>query len=161
MSSDRFDFNARSCRPHLACESIVAEDEDPLILQLRQFCRRPPPRGSALVSRRQGLETLKVVAAVKRAPISGHGTPPGFHAPSFETTRSMARGGGYQGGASVPSMLRQSHDVSPGKSIAPRRYKGLQVLLARPSTTCSRSSGETETVVAPTHTRMRTEPLVD
>lgn len=50
---------------------IEVDDEDPLVLQIRQFCkvirRDEPP----LVSGREGLETLRVVDAVKRSAATG------------------------------------------------------------------------------------------
>ncbi|NRP74578.1 1,5-anhydro-D-fructose reductase [Ensifer psoraleae] len=50
---------------------IEVDDEDPLVLQIRQFCkvirRAEPP----LVSGREGLETLRVIDAVKRSAATG------------------------------------------------------------------------------------------
>jgi predicted dehydrogenase len=52
-------------------ERHVAADEDPLRLQIRQFCRVIRGEEKPLVSGREGLMTLKVVDAVKHAADSG------------------------------------------------------------------------------------------
>ncbi len=52
-------------------ERLPVEAEDPLGLQVRQFCRVIRGAEPPLVSGREGLETLKVIAAVKEAAASG------------------------------------------------------------------------------------------
>jgi predicted dehydrogenase len=52
-------------------ERHVAADQDPLRLQIQQFCRVIRGEEKPLVSGREGLMTLKVVDAVKRAAESG------------------------------------------------------------------------------------------
>jgi predicted dehydrogenase len=52
-------------------ERLVYEAEDPLALQLRQFCRVIRKEEAPLVSGREGLETLRVVTAVKEAARTG------------------------------------------------------------------------------------------
>lgn len=47
------------------------EDEDPLALQIKQFCKVIRGEEQPLVSGREGLETLKVIDAVKRSALSG------------------------------------------------------------------------------------------
>ncbi|OHV20089.1 Gfo/Idh/MocA family oxidoreductase [Rhizobium sp. RMa-01] len=46
---------------------INVETEDPLVLQIRQFCKVIRGHEKPLVSGREGLETLKVIEAVKRS----------------------------------------------------------------------------------------------
>ena len=55
----------------LECERLPVATEDPLGLQVRQFCRVIRGTEPPLVSGRDGLETLKVIAAVKEAAASG------------------------------------------------------------------------------------------
>ena len=50
---------------------LTVEAEDPLGLQVRQFCRVIRGLEPPLVSGREGLETLKVIAAVKEAAATG------------------------------------------------------------------------------------------
>jgi predicted dehydrogenase len=52
-------------------ERLPVAAEDPLGLQVRQFCRVIRGTEQPLVSGREGLETLKVIAAVKEAAASG------------------------------------------------------------------------------------------
>ena len=52
-------------------ERLPVAAEDPLGLQVRQFCRVIRGAEPPLVSGREGLETLKVIAAVKEAAASG------------------------------------------------------------------------------------------
>jgi predicted dehydrogenase len=52
-------------------ERLAVAAEDPLGLQVRQFCRVIRGHEQPLVSGREGLETLKVVAAVKEAAATG------------------------------------------------------------------------------------------
>jgi predicted dehydrogenase len=52
-------------------ERLPVAAEDPLGLQVRQFCRVIRKQERPLVSGREGLETLKVVAAVKEAAATG------------------------------------------------------------------------------------------
>jgi len=52
-------------------ERLPVEAEDPLGLQVRQFCRVIRGREQPLVSGRDGLETLEVIAAVKEAAATG------------------------------------------------------------------------------------------
>jgi predicted dehydrogenase len=55
-------------------ERAIAADEDPLGLQIRQFCRVIGGLEQPLVSGREGLNTLKVIAAVKEAAETGQKT---------------------------------------------------------------------------------------
>ncbi|WOS66096.1 Gfo/Idh/MocA family protein [Sinorhizobium fredii] len=50
---------------------IEVDDEDPLVLQIRQFCKVIRGDEPPLVSGREGLETLRVVDAVKRSAATG------------------------------------------------------------------------------------------
>ena len=50
---------------------IEVDDEDPLVLQIRQFCKVIRGNEPPLVSGRQGLETLRVIDAVKRSAATG------------------------------------------------------------------------------------------
>ena len=52
-------------------ERMVAVDADPLLLQIQQFCRVIRGEEKPLVSAREGLNTLRVVDAVKRAAQTG------------------------------------------------------------------------------------------
>jgi len=52
-------------------ERYVAADQDPLRLQIQQFCRVIRGEEAPLVSGREGLMTLKVIDAVKRAANTG------------------------------------------------------------------------------------------
>jgi predicted dehydrogenase len=52
-------------------ERHIAADKDPLRLQIRQFCKVIRGEEKPLVSGREGLMTLKVIDAVKRAATSG------------------------------------------------------------------------------------------
>ncbi|RUM24191.1 gfo/Idh/MocA family oxidoreductase [Rhizobium vallis] len=47
------------------------ENEDPLVMQIRQFCSVIRGEEAPLVSGREGLETLKVIEAVKRSAATG------------------------------------------------------------------------------------------
>ena len=47
------------------------ENADPLVMQIRQFCSVIRGEGGPLVSGREGLETLKVIEAVKRSAATG------------------------------------------------------------------------------------------
>lgn len=55
----------------IECLRLPVEVEDPLGLQVRQFCRVIRGEEEPLVSGREGLNTLKVIAAVKEAAASG------------------------------------------------------------------------------------------
>ncbi|MGD9508612.1 MAG: Gfo/Idh/MocA family protein [Geminicoccaceae bacterium] len=55
----------------IACERLPVTDDDPLRLQLGQFCRVIRGIEPPLVSGREGLATLRVVAAIKEAAASG------------------------------------------------------------------------------------------
>lgn len=55
----------------IACERLPVTAKDPLALQVRQFCRVVRGAEQPLVSGREGLATLKVIAAVKEAAASG------------------------------------------------------------------------------------------
>jgi predicted dehydrogenase len=61
----------RSWREPFKAERIVAVDQDPLRLQIQQFCRVIRGEEKPLVSGREGLMTLKVIDAVQRAARSG------------------------------------------------------------------------------------------
>ncbi len=50
---------------------IEVDDEDPLVLQIRQFCKVIRGGEPPLVSGREGLETLRVIDAVKRSAATG------------------------------------------------------------------------------------------
>ncbi|TIT29654.1 MAG: gfo/Idh/MocA family oxidoreductase, partial [Mesorhizobium sp.] len=50
---------------------IEVDDEDPLVLQIRQFCKVIRGDEPPLVSGREGLKTLRVVDAVKRSAATG------------------------------------------------------------------------------------------
>lgn len=50
---------------------VPVENEDPLILQIRQFCKVIRGEEKPLVSAREGLNTLKVIDAVKRSAATG------------------------------------------------------------------------------------------
>lgn len=50
---------------------VAVEDEDPLALQIRQFCRVIRGEETPLVSGREGLNTLKVITAVKQSAVTG------------------------------------------------------------------------------------------
>ncbi|QIA22825.1 Gfo/Idh/MocA family oxidoreductase [Mesorhizobium sp. AA22] len=50
---------------------IEVDDEDPLVLQIRQFCNVIRGDEPPLVSGREGLETLRVIDAVKRSAATG------------------------------------------------------------------------------------------
>jgi predicted dehydrogenase len=52
-------------------DRVEVEGQDPLVLQIRQFCRVIRGEEQPLVSGREGLETLKVIDAVKRSAASG------------------------------------------------------------------------------------------
>ena len=52
-------------------ERVPVQDEDPLILQIRQFCKVIRGEEKPLVSGREGLETLRVISAVKQSVESG------------------------------------------------------------------------------------------
>ncbi|WP_064705104.1 Gfo/Idh/MocA family protein [Rhizobium bangladeshense] len=53
------------------CHRAKIRNEDPLVLQIRQFCRVIRGAEAPLVSGREGLETLKVIDAVKRSAAVG------------------------------------------------------------------------------------------
>ena len=55
----------------LKSERVYAPDQDPLRLQIAHFCRVARGEEAPLVSGREGLATLKVIEAVKRAAKSG------------------------------------------------------------------------------------------
>jgi predicted dehydrogenase len=55
----------------LMAERLFAADEDPLRLQIQQFCRVIRGEEAPLVPGREGLKTLKVIEAVKTAARSG------------------------------------------------------------------------------------------
>jgi len=63
--------NKRSWWEPLDKSRITFEDADPLILQIRQFCRVIRGEETPLVSGREGLNTLRVISAVKHAAQSG------------------------------------------------------------------------------------------
>ncbi|WP_085033589.1 Gfo/Idh/MocA family protein [Ensifer aridi] len=50
---------------------VEVDDEDPLVLQIRQFCKVIRGGEPPLVSGREGLETLRVIDAVKRSAATG------------------------------------------------------------------------------------------
>jgi predicted dehydrogenase len=50
---------------------ITVERENPLMLQIRQFCKVIRGEEEPLVSGREGLNTLKVIDAVKRSAATG------------------------------------------------------------------------------------------
>jgi predicted dehydrogenase len=50
---------------------VAIQDEDPLVLQIRQFCKVIRGEEPPLVSGREGLNTLKVIMAIKRSAQSG------------------------------------------------------------------------------------------
>jgi predicted dehydrogenase len=50
---------------------IAAQDEDPLVLQIQQFCKVIRGQEPPLVSGREALNTLKVIVAVKQSAASG------------------------------------------------------------------------------------------
>ncbi len=52
-------------------QRVEVENEDPLVLQIKQFCKVIRDEEQPLVSGREGLETLKVIDAVKRSAASG------------------------------------------------------------------------------------------
>lgn len=52
-------------------QRIAVQDEDPLALQIRQFCKVIRGEEPPLVSGREGLNTLKVILAVKQSAESG------------------------------------------------------------------------------------------
>jgi predicted dehydrogenase len=52
-------------------DRVEVENQDPLVLQIRQFCKVIRGEEQPLVSGREGLETLKVIDAVKRSAVSG------------------------------------------------------------------------------------------
>lgn len=52
-------------------DSAEFEKEDPLVIQIRQFCKVVRGEEVPLVSGREGLETLKVIEAVKRSAATG------------------------------------------------------------------------------------------
>lgn len=56
----------------IECQRLPVPAEDPLARQVRQFCRVIRGVEQPLVSGREGLATLKVIAAVKAAAASGH-----------------------------------------------------------------------------------------
>jgi predicted dehydrogenase len=61
----------RSWREPFRAERIVAGDQNPLRLQIQQFCRVVRGEEKPLVSGREGLMSLKVVDAVQRSAQSG------------------------------------------------------------------------------------------
>ena len=52
-------------------DKVAFEKEDPLVMQIRQFCKVVQGEEAPLVSGREGLETLKVIDAVKRSAVTG------------------------------------------------------------------------------------------
>ena len=71
-SLDRWSYEGeRSWWKPISRTRLAHEDEDPLVLQLRHFCDVVRGRAEPLVSARDGLETLRVVAAVKQAARGG------------------------------------------------------------------------------------------
>lgn len=50
---------------------VAVQDEDPLVLQIRQFCKVIRGEEAPLVSGREGLNTLKVIMAIKQSAASG------------------------------------------------------------------------------------------
>lgn len=52
-------------------ERVEVENQNPLVLQIRQFCKVIRGEEQPLVSGREGLQTLKVIDAVKRSAASG------------------------------------------------------------------------------------------
>lgn len=50
---------------------VAVQDEDPLALQIRQFCKVIRDEEAPLVSGRKGLNTLKVILAVKQSAAIG------------------------------------------------------------------------------------------
>jgi len=61
----------RSWWEPLHADRVYVSDADPLALQIRQFCRVIRGEETPLVSGREGLETLRVISAVKQAAVSG------------------------------------------------------------------------------------------
>ncbi len=61
----------RSWWEPLETEKAAYIEEDPLALQIRQFCKVIGGEERPLVSGREGLQTLKVIDAVKRSARSG------------------------------------------------------------------------------------------
>ena len=61
----------RSWTEAIQRDSAEFQKEDPLVIQIRQFCKVVRGEEVPLVSGRQGLETLKVIEAVKRSAASG------------------------------------------------------------------------------------------
>ncbi|MBX5133680.1 Gfo/Idh/MocA family oxidoreductase [Rhizobium lentis] len=61
----------RSWMEPFECHRAEIENEDPLVLQIRQLCRVIRGEEAPLVSGREGLETLKVIDAVKRSAAAG------------------------------------------------------------------------------------------
>jgi predicted dehydrogenase len=61
----------RSWWEPVAPERLAYEERDPLRLQILQFCRVIRGEETPLVSGREGLETLRVIEAVKRSAASG------------------------------------------------------------------------------------------
>lgn len=55
----------------IGCEQIVAQNEDPLVMQVRNLCDVVRGRAAPVVPGREGLETLRVVLAAKQAAASG------------------------------------------------------------------------------------------
>ncbi|WP_337269966.1 Gfo/Idh/MocA family protein [Oryzifoliimicrobium ureilyticus] len=52
-------------------DTAVFQNEDPLVMQIRQFCRVIRGEDTPLVSGREGLETLRVIEAVKQSAATG------------------------------------------------------------------------------------------
>ena len=61
----------RSWTQPIAPERLAYEPQDPLRLQVRQFCKVIRGEEPPLVSGREGLETLRVIEAVKRSAATG------------------------------------------------------------------------------------------
>ncbi len=55
----------------IECERLAVEAEDPLALQIRNFCGVIRGSEAPVVSGREGLSTLKVIAAIKEAAATG------------------------------------------------------------------------------------------
>ncbi|MBB4195063.1 putative dehydrogenase [Rhizobium aethiopicum] len=61
----------RSWMEPFECHRAKVENEDPLVPQIRQLCRVIRGEDAPLVSGREGLDTLKVIDAVKRSAAAG------------------------------------------------------------------------------------------
>jgi predicted dehydrogenase len=62
---------ARSWWEPIGCERLPYEAADPLRVQIRQFCKVIRGEEAPLVSGREGLETLRVIEAVKQSAATG------------------------------------------------------------------------------------------